>query len=244
MADEDVPLLRIPPEIRLLIYEHLLLVGLLEPMAKGPPSRWNPKEVIPGIGLLRTCKLLYEESRHFLYSRNWFAPETIRILQKPRADCKACNQRICGHQWESSPPFTEFAFAELGENRSLVKRLEFSYWFVAPYRPSPAHYYYGLGDEMLETIKDLRSTKLEAVRFYFELHSLRYDGHYGVAPGFIEELFRDPTASPAQVKTWIRAYHLNNSKSSSPDRYRRANLCVAATINSMDTNSGAGGRNT
>lgn len=208
MANEDVPLLKIPPEMRLLIYEYLLRIEQAEPMTKGPFPKWHRKEVVHGVGLLRACKLLYEESRHFLYSKNWFAPETIRSLQKPRADCKVCNQRICGHQRDALPPFTEFAFARLGENRSLIKKLEFNYRFVAPYDPTPSRYYFGLGDEMLETIKEMRTTKLEAVLFYFELHSPRFSRHYGFEPGFIEELFQNPTASPAQVEMWKRAYHL------------------------------------
>lgn len=103
MANQAVRLLKLPPEIRLLIYEYLFPAGVeIDTLQQRFHDKYWPVQ-IAGLGLLRTCKLLSEEASQFLYSKNWFMPQTIRRILKPRSRCTVCGMRICTHQRVAMP---------------------------------------------------------------------------------------------------------------------------------------------
>lgn len=87
--------LNLPTEIRLYIYEHLLVayVDSASSLQHGLQAAicldvWKPRwRVHMGTGILRTCRQVYQEARHVLYSQNVFIARRPNELLNLRIIC-------------------------------------------------------------------------------------------------------------------------------------------------------------
>lgn len=169
MANEDVPLLKLPPEIRLVIYGYLFQPTSAIALAYCDEIRSERNRIhVSGSGLLRTCKLLYEEYRCFLYPRILFAPNSILdSCTTKEIDIKEIDVHNSEY-WRRKdlPLLSRFAFRGLERNTSLLRRLylntSFDYFSF-----SDGDYDMERGDEMMTVLQDQASTDLEEIQFYY-----------------------------------------------------------------------------
>ena len=114
--------LGLPPEIRSQIYRLLLLSDRTIRMAPPPHDQVHnlcPNNLFPAI--LRTCRLIYYESRNVLYGENLFGGHRIDSTNRNTALIRRAKYRIGGYNRENG----EDEARQLAESLQLHPNLEY-----------------------------------------------------------------------------------------------------------------------
>ena len=192
MANENVPLLRLPCEIRLLIYGYLFDIAPTTQL--GFSSGWPRQRIsVTGLGLLRTCKVLHKESRCIIYPKIIFAPESIHISYF-RADP---NRPEAGHSDRKDLLVVwSRAFNGLERIVPFMRKLYFDW----PIRNFPT--YYDRDDEIVRVLRHDISEDLDELHFNDSIYNYRYwirRRHIAFWRDFVEHL-----AVPFDYPRWVR----------------------------------------